>query len=250
MKDMKSILIYYVAFVFISCTSTGPESLQQNTYYRDEMRAFVQEISQYAKSIDPEFLIVPQNGQELFTVDGEPDGLLSSTYLEAIDGTGREDLFYGYSGDDIPTPPSENIWMTAFLDTGENAGVEALVTDYCSTQSYIDDSYFQNETRGYISFAADHRELDNIPAYPAEPYNQNNEDISRLQDAQNFLYLINPEQFSDVQAFMNELQSANFDILIIDLFFGDTQLPFSDITSLETKISGGDRQALIFHQVS
>ncbi|HPO16397.1 MAG TPA: Ig-like domain-containing protein, partial [Candidatus Hydrogenedentes bacterium] len=72
--------------------------------YREEMREFVEAISAYAKARHPGFLIVPQNGEALLTLNGEPDGTLSQEYLDAIDGQGREDVFYGYDGDNIPTP--------------------------------------------------------------------------------------------------------------------------------------------------
>jgi cysteinyl-tRNA synthetase len=95
------------------------------------------------------------------------------SYLNAIDGVGREDLFYGYDDDDTPTPVSERDYMIAFMDIAESNGVKVMAIDYCSNKSFVDDSYFQNASRGYISFAADHRELDNIPGYPVNPFNTN-----------------------------------------------------------------------------
>lgn len=74
--------------------------------------------------------------------------------------------------------------------------VKVLVTDYCSTQSNIDDSYTQTASKGYMSFAADHRELDNIPSYPSLPNNQNTNNINSLAQAQNFLYLLNNSNYT------------------------------------------------------
>jgi cysteinyl-tRNA synthetase len=87
--------------------------------YRQEMRSFVQNISQYAKSIDRDFIIIPQNGQEIVTQNGESDGSPVPDYLAAIDGAGREDLFYGYNLDDEPTPSDEKGYMVAFCDLCE-----------------------------------------------------------------------------------------------------------------------------------
>lgn len=57
--------------------------------YKQEMRNFVQGISQYAKAIDNNFIVIPQNGQELVTTDGNENSVLNTAYLNAIDGVGR-----------------------------------------------------------------------------------------------------------------------------------------------------------------
>ena len=64
--------------------------------YRQEMRELVMRISARAKGIDPGFLVVPQNGHELLTWDGTEAGEPVLPYIGAIDGVGREELFYGY----------------------------------------------------------------------------------------------------------------------------------------------------------
>ncbi|MFQ5795845.1 MAG: hypothetical protein ACE5JP_12435 [Candidatus Bipolaricaulia bacterium] len=154
------------------------QNLPEKRDYRQDMRDFVQSIAVYVERIHPGFIIIPQNGHELLTEDGEETGSPAMAYLNAIDGVGREDLFYGYTDDNVPTPVDERNYMIAFMDIAENHGVEVLVTDYSWSHTYMDNSYAQNEARGYISFAADHRELDNIPAYPAEPYHVNTSNIT------------------------------------------------------------------------
>ena len=60
------------------------------------MRTFVGEISTYAKDANPNFVVIPQNGIELVSVNGEEDGEPANMYLNHIDAVGQEDLFYGY----------------------------------------------------------------------------------------------------------------------------------------------------------
>jgi len=75
------------------------------------MRNFVKKISDYAKSRDPNFAIIPQNGLEI--TRGE-DGSPAWSYLASIDGAGREELLYGYEGDDRPTPEEITaIWTSS-----------------------------------------------------------------------------------------------------------------------------------------
>jgi cysteinyl-tRNA synthetase len=209
--------------------------------YKQNMRDFVQGMSQYAKNIDTDFIIIPQNGPELITTDGNEEGDPKIEYLNAIDGVGREDLFYGYDNDNAATPKPERDYMIAFLDICEQNGVEVLTTDYCWDHSKMDDSYSKNEGRNYISFAAPDRELNLIPDYPSSPYNENSNDINSLADAHNFLYLLNPQNFSTKQEFINAVNETNYDVIIMDLFFDGIEFTPIEIDQLKLKNNGGKR---------
>ncbi len=214
--------------------------------YREDMREFIGRIKGYARGISPGFLIIPQNGDGLLTIDGSPDGPRATDYLSGIDGLGREDLFYGYNGVDLPTPESERKEMIEFMDLAEEEGVEVLVVDYCSTRTKVDDSYLKSYQRGYISFAADHRELDNIPSYPDPPFNVNSDDITSLSMARNFLYLINPGSFPTKDSLLLSLQATNYDLLIIDLFYEGKSLTSDEVASLKVKKNGGKRLVIAY----
>ena len=135
--------------------------------YRQLMRDFVGSISSYSKTINPNFIVIPQNGVEI----------IDDSYLSFIDGIGQEDFFYGYEDDDLLTPVSEREYLLTFINKAKNAGKKILIIDYCYTREKVDDSYYQNNLLGFISCAADHRELDNIPSYPSQPYNVNSNNI-------------------------------------------------------------------------
>jgi len=204
--------------------------------YKQGMCDFVIGISSYAKAKKAGFLIIPQNGQELLTVDGEENGSPHSEYINAIDGVGREDLYYGYNNDDEATPASETSYMVAFLDIAKDNGLSALVTDYCSTAGKMDDSYSKNEAKGYISFAAPSRELDVIPTYPTAPHNSNSENIDSLLAAENFLYLINPDStFTKKADMINALIQTDYDVLIVDAFFDGRALSTTDVSALKNQ---------------
>lgn len=253
---MKGYLSYLLAAGLIAsiagcgCQSTGNDSEPPSQRdYRQDMRDFVKGISDYAKGIQPNFVIIPQNGHELLTENGEETGEPITTYIDAIDGVGREDLFYGYDSDDTPTPTSDLDFMTAFMDIAELNGIQVLVTDYCSTQFYVDDSYARNSAKGYISFAADHRELDNIPAYPDDPYNVNSSNITSLAGAKNFLYLINSSSFAGKDDLLNAVSETNYDLIITDLFYNDVALTASDVARLKRKQNGGSRLVIAYMSI-
>jgi cysteinyl-tRNA synthetase len=213
------------------------------------MREFVQKLSVWAKATQPDFIVIPQNGEQLASENGEPGGSPDLTYLNSIDGQGREDLYYGYDQDDVATSSDDRTYMKAFLDIEEQNGVQALVTDYCFTHSKMDDSYALNNAAGYISFSASERELNVIPDYPASPYQVNTNDITVLADAKNFLYLINPENYASKQDFITAVSQTNYDVVLMDLFFNETEFTASEIEMLKLKQNGGKRLVISYMSI-
>ncbi|MFC2151176.1 endo alpha-1,4 polygalactosaminidase [Bacteroidota bacterium] len=242
------LVLLSVLLLLLSC-SEEEDTPDYNLDFKQEMRDFVIGISQYAKAENANFVVIPQNGQELVTLNGEEEGSPATAYLTAVDGVGREDLFYGYDDDNIATPSSEKNYMIAFLDICENNSVEVLTTDYCWTESKMDDSYAQNALKGYVSFAAPDRELNVIPDYPLQPININSSNITSLAETKNFLYLLNPEAFATKQAFINALSATNYDVIIIDCFFNDDLLTFNDVAQLKIKQNGGSRLVISYMSI-
>lgn len=228
-----------------------------NTIYKKEMRSFVQDISAYARGVRPGFIVIPQNGHELVTTDGAPTSPPDTTYLGAINGVGREDLFYGYVTDDVATLADTRDKIIKYLDIAKANGVAPLVTDYCSTRAKVDDAYDRNLAKGYASFAADSRELDRIPGYPAptSPTSVNTSNVTTLAGAKNFLYLLNSSVMYPTKAgFLAAMAASNYDAFIIDLFFDDSNLgqvafTSTEIATLRTKPGGGSRLVIAYMSI-
>jgi cysteinyl-tRNA synthetase len=218
--------------------------------YRQDMRNFVQRLSAYAKGIDSSFIVIPQNGGDLVSSTNDEGGPVDQAYLAAIDGMGREDLFYGYDSDNQATKPADRNYMRSFLDSALSHGVSILVTDYCSTPANMDDSYAQNAALGYLSFAADRRDLDNIPVYPTAPHNVNADNITTLSQAKNFLYILDPSRFGSKTAYLDALRATNHDVLIVDLFYdGNDSLTHQEVASLKVKAHGGTRLVVSYMSI-
>jgi len=218
--------------------------------FKQEMRNFVIGISEYSRTIKTNFIIIPQNGIELVTINGEESDILADSYLSAIDGNGQEDLFYGYDNDDQATSTEDNTYLKTFLDKSKKSSKTILVTDYCSTLSKVANSYTQNNTSGYVSFAANHRELDNIPGYPSPIYGVNNSIITSLPQIKNFLYLIDPQNYTSKTDFINAVTSTNYDLLIMDLYFNETtEFTTGEITQLKNKANGGKRLVISYMSI-
>jgi cysteinyl-tRNA synthetase len=256
MKTRKDVLFALPMLLsMLSCSkteNTSPAKPEQQAQavvdYRQEMRDFVIAVSQYAKAQNPQFAIIPQNGIELITSNGESDGALAQAYLNAIDGVGQEDLFFGYEDDNVPTPSEDNLYLREFLNRIKTSK-KVLVTDYCAGQTNMSKSYSSNSTNGYISFAADHRELNNIPSYPAQPFGVNSNNITSLSQARNFLYLINPENYSTKKQFIDAMKATNYDVILMDLFLGGSAFTAAEIDQLKTKANGGKRLVICYMSI-
>lgn len=247
---MKRYFALFTTVMLLSCSNDGNNETSGNVNYRNEMRSFVIGISQYAKNQNPNFAIIPQNGIELVSENGEATGNPSLAYLNAIDANGQEDLFYGYDNDDAATPISTSGYLNGFLAVSKHAGNKILAIDYCSTHSKMTSSYHQNTALGYISFAANQRNLNNIPDFPIPIINENNGVVATISQAQNFLYLINAENYLTKAQFINAVTATNYDMLIMDLYFNDgTAFTASEITQLKNKANGGKRIVISYMSI-
>ena len=248
---MKFAVITLFALLAVSCSSnddsTANNGNESGRDFKQDMRDYVIGISQTAKAVNPAFAVIPQNGIELVTSNGEEDGSPSVSYLAAIDGNGQEDLFYGYDNDDVATPNDVNSYLKKFLNISKSAGKTILVTDYTSTASKITDSYSKNATAGYVSYAALKRNLDVIP--PTAPNNVNAANVTSLSQAKNFLYLINPEGFTSKAAFINAVTATNYDAVIMDLFLNNEQFTAAEVAQLRNKANGGKRLVICYMSI-
>ncbi|MDZ4822967.1 MAG: endo alpha-1,4 polygalactosaminidase [Flavobacteriales bacterium] len=254
---MKSIFFILLSAAFLLSCRNDDEELIPPTglsndaiYYRDEMRKFVISIADYGRAADADFIVIPQNGQELATLNGEPAGQLATDYMNTINGQGREELFYGYdNNDDSPTPVDEQQGWNNLLLRMRDEGKTIMITDYCTTQNFVDDSYAQNDAHGYISFAADERDLFSIPVYPNPVHNENNGVITSLDEAQNFLYIINTQEYLTKQDFINAVAATNYDLVLMDAFFDEEEFTPQEINQLRQKTNGGVRLVIAYMSI-
>lgn len=119
------------------------------TDIKQDMVDFIKAISEFAKSIDPNFKIIPQNATELLHEAG---------YLDAIDGIGVEDTWFdGNSTVDWTQYNLEDLALAT------EAGKFVLSIDYptdpAKQQEFIDSAIQE----GFIPFASDRDLTGDIP---------------------------------------------------------------------------------------
>jgi cysteinyl-tRNA synthetase len=257
MKNLRRLLVLATLLIsgILGCASGPKEPTswsepEDPVLYKQRMRDLVIDLGSYARTFNPEFIIIPQNGNELLTLDGEIDSPPAMEYVRSIDGVGREDLFYGYTVDNRETPPEAIRYMLPYLDLALENQLTVMVIDYCRQRSKIDESYRRNRKEGFISFAAPRRNLTVVPGYPNPVFAEHPGDVTRLEDARNFLFLINPEAFSGKEHFLSVLGRTTYDLIVIDAFVdgsrGPEWLELEDIRSLKRKPGGGRRLIICY----
>ncbi|MGB4268695.1 MAG: endo alpha-1,4 polygalactosaminidase [Spirochaetota bacterium] len=238
---MRRIVIFGI-LIFILITNCN--AAKQD--YRQLMRELVISISKEAREHNPEFLVIGQNALELVTVNGMPNGKVAKDYINALDGTGIEELFYGFENHDgIKTPPEITRYFLSYLKIFSQHKKPVLVIDYVKTKNQAQDSYKLSLQKGFICFQTN-RACSIIPQWM---FNKNEDPVIKLQHAKNFLYLINPDNFKSKEQFIQVLSNSWYDVLIVDAFFWDELLTKEDVAQLQKKPNGARRIVIAYMSV-
>jgi cysteinyl-tRNA synthetase len=228
-----SLFICFLLVLSSGCIQFG----QEPSTPEDEMRDLVRKISTYASDIDPGFILIVANGEELATNDGD----IADAYLGSIDGVAAEDLYFGVAGLDVPTPWNDVLRRAEKLNRSKDEGKVVMAVDRCSQQGYIWDSMELANEMGFLYFASDSEGLDTVPEYPADPPGAHRGDVTTLTDARNLLLLTIANGWGSRERYLNSLQDTNYDVLVIDAYFNKTPLTPEEVDSLRTKRDGGSR---------
>ena len=212
----------------------------ENPDYREAMRQWVVDIGTAARERDEDFILIPQNCSPLFTYSGEYDGIPTDFFLDAINGVGRESLCFGYRSYGIKRPDDYRDSVIDRLNIAAGRGIPVLSIDYCSDPDQIAYADAINQENGFLGFFAESRALTELPE--GQPLYENADNILSLQDAKNFICVINPGGYESKEAFVEALSETNYDVLIIDAEYNEeSRLTSQDVSALKAKANGGKR---------
>lgn len=205
-----------------------------------KMKEFIIAISKYAKGINPDFVIIPQNGVELLGKNESIDNGLDVDYINAIDGVGVEELFF----DGGVANAADRDYRLSFLRLAKDQ-VKVMVSDYVSSSSDIAASINSNYQEGFIAFPRSSNNYD-YNHIPDSVIHENSNDILKLSDAQNYLYYIGADGYASKSDMISAINQTNFDVVLIDLFFNDAAFTAQDINQMKTKLNGGKRLVISY----
>lgn len=236
MKIMKrKATLIFLILIIASCSKE-----KRSDRKGPKMQELILEISNYARKQNPNFIVIPQNGIELaFNYLTEEDGL-SQEFISAIDGFGIEELFYNTNA------ISDNEILGMVQKVGEVKTI--MVADYAGSNTNYNNAVQKCQNNGFICFPRREGNYDYVDI-PNVLLNENTNNITTLAEAKNYLYLISDSGFSSKTAYLDALRVTNYDVLLIDAFYGGEQLTLSDVNSLKVKDNGGSRLVIAYMNI-
>jgi cysteinyl-tRNA synthetase len=203
----------------------------------EKMQQFVIGISEYSRKLHPGFIIIPQNGCELVFKDADSGNPLEKPYLNAIDAVAVEELFYNgdYSADKFRIGVLQKVVKEKTV----------LVAEFISDDDNIKSAIKKNEDEGFICFPRNSKNYD-YKLVPEKPNNENSKNITKMSEVKNYLYLINNSEFDTKDKFIKAMAKNNFDMITIDLYFGDEIFTAADVAKMKTKANGGKRLVICY----
>jgi cysteinyl-tRNA synthetase, unknown class len=229
-------LISICCLLLITACSKEKRSLRSGR----KMQDFIVAISDYAREKHPGFAIIPQNGDELLFRNLDAEETLDERFINAIDGIGTEEIFY--NGTFAP----DNYRLQMLLKA--KTRIPVLVADYLNNDSDYAQALQYNSDTGFIAFPRISTNYDYLLIPDSVPQ-ENNNDILKMSDARNYLYLISSDGYPDKTTFLNAIRQTNFDLVIIDAFYGEELFTAAEIQSLKTKVNGSKRMVIAYMNV-
>jgi cysteinyl-tRNA synthetase len=226
-------IIFISLFIFLNIFIFGIDR-------KEEMKNLILEIRENSPK---DYIIIPQNGTNIYFKE---DGSIDKELLEAIDGVTQESLKYGYPKYGDRTNSHEREELLKNLLNLKKAGKTVFTVNYTNSRWGKWKSREFAEKYGFINYCPDSREANGVNT---KVNNVNNNDILKLSDVQNFLYLLNPEKFKHKEEYLEELSKTKYDLFIIDMEANQSKLAVEDLERLKLKPQGGRRLVIAYFSV-
>lgn len=219
--------------------------------FREHMRNFVQSISTYARSINPQFIVIARDGASLVGKPDPEDNTIifpARAYMRSIDGVMESRLLDETitTPDGKPDPVLAAIVKrrAADLTTAQATGLDVFALEFASEPQKVAPLYDAMAKKGMIPFVAESPELAAIPTTPATAYKANSKPISSTAEVMNYLFVTNSQRFGTTGNFLQAIRNTNHDMIVIDVFHGRKPLTRQDVAWLKYKKLGAPRLVL------
>jgi endo-alpha-1,4-polygalactosaminidase (GH114 family) len=238
--------------------------LEKIPNHRQLMRDIVIALSDYAKKRNPRFQVIARNGLELLVKENreyqletlrDPDGAAADKYpkpgsvfrpyLKAIDGMLIDGAWYGAAAYGKPTAEARTRYVLSVADAAKAEGRTLLAIDYCADRIAAAAAEATAAKAGVLEYVD--RDGDKLMGrIPAEhPRHENADAVTDLKRARNFLPLLHSDGFGAKADWVNALAATNYDLLMIDTFWRESDsISFDQMRQLRFKRLGSDRLVL------
>lgn len=233
---VKRRVVFWVAVMTLLKNFTG---FGGEVDYRYEMKKLIDNIGDKT----PErYIVIQQNAVDLY-FEGKT---FKREWLEGIEGISQESIYYGDPTYNAKTPGRYKTFLETKLKKVAEEGVSVFTTNYAGSfwSKWVSDREAQRN--GFVNYNVPDREVslinDKIP-------HVNSDDIEKLEDVRNLLYLLNPEKYRSKREYIDTIAKTNFDLIIIDAFFKGKALNKKDIEKMRYKKNGGKRLIVSYFSI-
>ena len=240
-RFLASIMAVAGLFSLSGCTAAAPDVTPETA-----MVDLLGEIRQYTQERDPHFQILGNGAAGLLEETPDNSAANVQRLIASMDGFLTESVYYTSDEQGKAKPQADDYvaYLHAMFAKPKAAGKAVWTSDYIKDPQSQDTDEKQGRADGYVSMAVANQKLDIIPVRQV-PFTSD-KPIYRIQDAQNFLFLLNPGSFSTKAEYLTALDKTPYDVIVVDLYYGDSPLTKADVDSLRTKPQGGQRLILAY----
>lgn len=221
--------------------------VQEVLDYREEMRRYIQDISDYARSLNPNISIVTDGGTMLLgKIDFEDETKTwpARTYMRSLDGVLARNLFVDANGEYTDEERSAHLKM---LEQARAYGLKVMTLDVADKAATINDTISAAAKHGFVPYVAPTALMNSQAAYPKAPVNENPNTVTTLRGAENFLYLDDTFPLGDANQMVLKLRENNYDLVVVDVFHGRQPINKAQVDALKFKKLGTKR--LVFAHI-
>ena len=201
------------------------------------MKDFIKEIR---NNTEKEKIIITQNGNELYFKNGKID----SEFFNITNGTTQESLYYGdVLKFNVSTAKGLKNELLELILPIRKEGKTIFVINYGKGEKKREFLKKEDLKTKLVS------EL--LPSFNANKLYEtiedyNDEDINSLNEVKNFLCLLNPENFSNIDEYYQALKNTNYDLLLIEVSYDTIFFTREQIENLKIKNNGGKRIVIAY----
>ena len=201
------------------------------------MRDFVKEIRNNTSSSK---IIISQNGNELYFKNNKID----ENFFKITDGTTQESLYYGDTLKfDVATSKEANNELLKLLLPIRKKGKPIFVINYGKGEKKRKFLKQESLKTNFINELLPSFSLNDFYK-PINDYNTN--DIHNLNEVKNYLCLLNPKKFSNMNEYYQALKNTNYDLLLIEVSYANIFFNREQIEGLKVKKNGGKRIVIAY----
>lgn len=245
---MNRLIVFFVFFLSLLLNGSPADTAfaENNDFYKLEMQRLIKEIRVAARERNPRVGVLGNGGSNLYNpfAYSEKSSEYAENALALVDGILIESLNFGYDyEDDKRTPDEARGYFLSALKLAKERGAVLFNIDYCSEMRNKSLGKTLSRQDGFINFSAK-RNLDELPLVKL-----NEKAVTNLGDCENFCVLLNPHKFFSKDVYLERLRKSNYDLLIIDGYYGDNFLEYDDVASLKQKPNGEPRLVYCYMSV-